>query len=96
MRIILMSGRFAYLHKCLLVCLYLTIADRFLFGFLENTGELNLDIFYTNLAGPSKINISGLPFRYHRFQMAIICHCHIVLDNYVINNWIVIFLIIIY
>lgn len=36
-----MSGKFAYLQECLLVCLYLTLADMFLFGFLENTGELN-------------------------------------------------------
>lgn len=29
-----------------------------LFGFLENTGELNLDKFYKNLPGLSKSNIA--------------------------------------
>lgn len=52
-----MSGTFAYLHECLLVCPYLTLTDMFLFGFLKNTGELNSDIFYTSLAGLSKSNI---------------------------------------
>lgn len=33
-----------------------------LFDFLENTGELNLDKLYTNLAGLSKRNIGRLPF----------------------------------
>lgn len=78
-----MSGKFAYLHECLFVCLYLTLADMFLFGFLEKTGELNS-------AGLSKSNIGRLPFHYHRFQMATTCHCHIVLDSYVFNNYILI------
>lgn len=59
----------------------------FLFGFLENTGELNSDKLYTSLAGLSKSNIGRLPFHYHRFQMAMTCHCHIVLDSYVFNNY---------
>lgn len=68
----------------------------FLFGFLENTGKPNSDKPYTSMAGLSKNNICRLPFHYHRFQMAMICHSHLVLDSYVINNWIVMFLIIIY
>lgn len=68
MEIIVMSGKFAYLHECLLVRLYLTLADIILFGFLENTGELNSDKLYTSLAGLSKSNIGRLPFHYRRFQ----------------------------
>lgn len=89
-----MSGKFVYLHERLLVCLYLTLADIFLLGFPENTAELNSDKLTQICLVYSKVT-GQLSFHYHRFQITIICHCHIVLDSYDFNNWIVIFLIII-